>query len=330
MRRLLRVLVVAIGLLTIWTTAPRAAEPDQIFEAALAHYDQGRYAAALPQFERALASSHSPNARLYVARCLRELGRTVEAHEHMSATVEEASVLADAQPRYAATRDQAKTELAALDRRVARLVVTVDESAPPTRVLLNGVDLAADGLGETVAVAPGVVALEAYWTDGRRGNWRFELAGGELRTIGVAAPAAGGGAEPHGTGGVPDPTSPADDADAEGMSALQVLGAVTTGVGVVGLVVFGVSYGMAVDKFDEIDAACGGTHCADPSYAEEIDDGRTLETTAFVALGVGAAAVLGGTLLILFGAPSSDEDATAQVVPYASTDGGGLGLRGVF
>ena len=51
------------------------------YAAAKKLFDAQSYAKALPLFQDAYAQSKSPNARVYVARCLRELGRLPEAYD---------------------------------------------------------------------------------------------------------------------------------------------------------------------------------------------------------------------------------------------------------
>jgi len=60
-------------------------------------YEQGNYSAALEKFRQVDELMKSPNARLYMARCQRELGRLPEAFELMSDAVE-------------ASNDKAKTD----------------------------------------------------------------------------------------------------------------------------------------------------------------------------------------------------------------------------
>ena len=71
-----------------------------------------------------LANNHrSPNARLYVARSLREMGRLDEAHDAMARTVEEATARAMREPRFEATRKAAQAQLDDLKTRVAYLTL---------------------------------------------------------------------------------------------------------------------------------------------------------------------------------------------------------------
>ena len=86
------------------------------FKAAQQLYDKGDFAGALEAF-RAISS---PNARMYVGRCLRELKRLPEAYEELTLTIREATARAQTEPRYADTRDAASAERAAIVPKLGR------------------------------------------------------------------------------------------------------------------------------------------------------------------------------------------------------------------
>jgi hypothetical protein len=76
----------------------------------------------------------------------------------------------------------------------------------------------------------------------------------------------------------------------------------------------------AKSKFNSVEAACGGVRCTDPKYGSVIDSGKTLQTIANMSLGVGAAGLVGGALMIAFGGASK------APVP-ASVEVGPTGIR---
>ena len=83
-----------VGALAVATVVPASTAQAQPvvdaasrFAQAQSLYDAGNFTGALPIFEELTRETSSPNARFYVARCLRELGRTVEAYDAMVATV---------------------------------------------------------------------------------------------------------------------------------------------------------------------------------------------------------------------------------------------------
>jgi hypothetical protein len=167
------------------------------FQAAKKLFEAKSYEKALPLFQDAYTKSKSPNARVFVARCLREMGRNAEAYEEMAATVREATAMAASDQKYVPTRDSAAAELALLEATVARVVLAVPEE-PGLEVLVNGRVVDAQKRGDVLAVAPGTVAVEARATGRAPVRREEQVSAGQLKTIsltfaGAAAPAAGAG-----------------------------------------------------------------------------------------------------------------------------------------
>ncbi len=124
MRRLALVLALSITSLTPTalvaqgkSTSAETKAAGEKFKQAQKKFEKKDYAAALELAQAALETTGSPNARLYVARCLRELGRLDEAHEEMQRTHREALEAAKKDAKYEATRDSAAAELALLDQK---------------------------------------------------------------------------------------------------------------------------------------------------------------------------------------------------------------------
>jgi tetratricopeptide (TPR) repeat protein len=84
--------------------APAPTTAEQRFAEAQLLFDGQKFAEALPLFEALVGETDSPNARLYVARCLRELGRLTQAYDAMRATVALATEKAKTDDRYVETR----------------------------------------------------------------------------------------------------------------------------------------------------------------------------------------------------------------------------------
>src|SRR5690349_20206805 len=123
---------------------PEAKAALEAFKDAQTKYEDKDYTGALEAATKAVELSGSPNARLYIARSLRELGRIAEAHAEMDRTLKEARDLADAKDsKYAATRDAAAAELALLDQKVGKIIVALADAPPNTSVTLNGTPLPA-------------------------------------------------------------------------------------------------------------------------------------------------------------------------------------------
>lgn len=290
------------------------------FAAAQKLFDAKDFAGALPKFQELTASTGSPNARLYVARCLRELGRIAEAYDEMSATVRDATAKADAEAKYAPTRDAAAAELAVMGPKVGHLVIAVADAPAGSSVSLNGTPVAADKLGSPLTVAPGTQVVEVTPPGGAAVKREIAVGGGENKTLALAL-RDGGPAPTPGPKPVEAPAEPSG-------GGLRIAGFVAGGLGVASLAVFGITGAMSSSKFSSVEDACGGVRCSDPKYGDEIDSGKSLETIANITLIAGAALVAIAVPLVVFGGPSEapSGDAAMTMVP----GGGMLRVRGAF
>lgn len=291
-------------------SAPAAASQKEAFAEAQKLFDEKDYAAALPKFEALFAETQSPNARLYVARSLRELGRIPEAYDEMAATVKDATARAAQEAKYEGTRDAAAAELAVLEGRVAHLTIAVADATDGTKVLLNGVEVPTAKLAAPITVVPGPQRIEIVGPDFEPVRREIEVAGGETKTLPIAVRAGGAG-----TKGGPEKPGPAK-ADEQTGGELRIVGIVAACLGGASLVTFGVTAGLSDAKFSTLEEECGGARCTDPKYADVVDEGKTLELIANVTVIAGSVLAAASIPLIIWGGPTDAEPAaTAALAP---------------
>lgn len=315
--------------LTLWLAAPpvaaeeqaspvsaeREAELTATFAAAQEHYKAKRYAEALPLFEQVARELDSPNALLYVARCLREMGRDVEAYRAMHRTVTLAGERAASEPRFADTRAAAEVELAALEERVGRVTVSVPSAPAGTVIEVAGHPTAAAAMN---VVAPGSVQVDVRAPGYAPVRREIEAAAGSAQNIIieiVAAPAPAPPAPPPQPVTAPVPTTTRG-------GGVRIAGFVVLGVGAAGwaaLIACGV---LSDDRFAEIEARCPTPPCTTDADQEIIDEGRDFELAANIGVGVGAAGTVAGLLMVIFGGPS--EEPVAPAISAAPLPGGGF------
>lgn len=293
---------VRAGLLALVLACPAGAAATDPASAAKEHFDSAqslfdakKYEAALVLFRQAHEESKSPNARLMVARTLLALDRITEAYDELAATVAEAAARAESEPRYANARDAAAAELAPLEARVGKLVVTFGGERPGARVTVNGAAVPASKLGAPMAVLPGAVEIVAEGLGPTPVKRTETITAGQTRTVVLGS----GAARPSGT--AQPVTEPPPEATTGG--GVRIAGIAVAGLGVAGMVLFGVSKVMADDKLAQLEAECGGARCTDPKYGEVIDSGKTLDLLTNVGLAVGVAGLAAGTAMIVFGGP---------------------------
>jgi hypothetical protein len=296
---------------------PAANPAKEHFESGQALFDQKKYDAALVLFRQAYEETKSPNAHLMVARSLLALGRLAEAYDELLATMREAGGRADTEPKYAAARDAAAAEIAPLESKVAKLVVTFSGLPPAgARVTVNGVLIPAAKLGAQMAMLPGPVEVTCEGLGPEPMKRTEKLGAGETKTI-VLTPPAPATAPPAPTGAPPAfgaptgfgaPTSAPDGEPPQSGGMTRNIGYGVVGVGVVGVVLFGVGVSVAQSKFDQLKKECGAVRCKDPKYADVVDTGKSMDLLTNIGFVVGIGGLFGGAAMILFGGPH----ATAQ------------------
>jgi len=328
MRRSVWFLILGALLCALSWSGPAAADTAAKFAQAVDLFTANKYDEALPLFREAHAASGSPNARIYIARCLRELGQVPAAYEEMKGTVADATARAESESKYVPTRDSAAAELALLERRVGKLVVAITAPPPDTAVQINGSDLDAARLGVPVAVNPGSVVVLVRAPGKQTIERTIDVPAGETRSLALTLTDEAG--EPA-VDPTPDPTGGGDEVESSG-GGLRIAGFVVAGLGLAGIGVFAATASMAQSDYDELDEACGGTTC--PSSEQgRIDDGRTLTTVANVSLIAGAVLAAGGVAMIIFGGPSEPDEAAQSalsVAPILGPGAGGITLGGRF
>jgi len=305
----------------------RAQTPEEAFTEGLTKFDEGDCEAALPLFQTAFEGTKSPNARLYVARCLAQLGRDVEAYREMSGTLALARDKAETEPKYAKTRDAAAAELAQLEPKVGKIIVAFDTPYEGAVILLDGEEVPEAQQGVPIPVRPGDLQITARAPGKEEHTETVAIDGGQTKAVAIVLEDAA-------------PITDEEEDTGPGLGTLRIVGIAVAGLGVASMATFAATGSMASSKFSSVEDACGGQTCPDDSHNADIDAGKTLQTVANATLGIGIALMAGGAALIIFGGPGEDDgedgdgdaEARIELVPIvAPTPGGGvLGLTGRF
>jgi hypothetical protein len=294
--------------------APLATQAKR-FLAAQAHYDDGAFGPALEEFKALAAETGSPNADLYVARCLQKLGRLPEAYEALRVTLRNATAKAATDPKYLKTRNTAAADLAMLESKIAKLIIAV---AMPPRGLTVTLDGAAVESGAPLVQVEHEAVVRLAAPGKRDVERRVVLKAGETTTLSVVLEAD-----------APGHVEPAAQAS-EGLvkttgGGARIVGYVVLGLGAAGMATFAAAGVAANKRYDAVSQACGGKHCTNPVYTSQIDGGHTLDIVADVGLGVGLAGLASGALLVALGGPKAA--AQPVVTGWAGRNRGGLGAR---
>ncbi len=343
-------------ILTLPLTSPHEAQAQSVSAEAAAQqrYAKGRelffakdYAGAAREFRAANELLASPNTRLYIARCEHELGHNAAAYVEYNRAAGEAADRARTDPRYASTRDHARAEGAALEGKIGRVLLKVQNAPDGTEVVVGGQALPRAGWDVPTPVDPGDVEVTATAPGRNKASKHVTVAAGQTAEVALALenappgaavvapvpPPPAAAATPPDTGAPRDATSPPltepPPEPEHGGSAARTIGFITLGVGAVGTAGFVAFAVMAKSKYDEIKDQCGGRRC-DASYNGQIDDGQRLQLFANISLGVAAAGVVAGLILVSTGGGSTpDPPKTAKVRFFgAPLDGARGGMVG--
>jgi hypothetical protein len=289
---------------------------------------------AISELRASLSVVNSPNARLELARSLRESGALGDAWSEYGRVIDDASALAGAQPRYRQTADAATSERAEIESKNTLVTVTVLHAPPGAVLKVGGRQVASEKWKSPVVASPGAVDVVLVDANGKElARQTVAASAGRPASATVdAQPSPPPGPSPsQDPDDQPDFAKPAEPPPAApssgGRANLRPYAYVAGGIGVAGLAAFTVLGVMSNNDFNDLKSSCPGGRCP-ASKSGEISDGRTFQTLANVGLGVGIAGVaVGATLFVLSvtGKQESPQDATGLVVGP-----GYLGLRGTL
>ena len=291
-------------------------------------FEKNDMTTALEEFRASLEIVASPNARLYVARTLRELGRLVEAYEEFGRTAVEAKEHEREDGRYGKAADAANAERAAIAPKIAFVKLTIKNANDATTVNVAGSPLVRAGWSDPVPVKPGDVEIEVVTPGVLPIRKTVTLHAGNSMPLTVDANAPGGG-ELGGTGGPPAPvaTAPVERPTHHGPSWMLPAAIAGAGVGVLGMIVFTAAGVASNGTYSDLQKQCGTSPCP-ASLAGEVSRGKTEQAAANTGLFFGVLGLVAGaaffTLWVLPHKSASPQSARLLVGP------GSLGLAGTF
>jgi hypothetical protein len=293
-------------------------------------YDDKRYAEALTAYRASHEIVASPNSRLMMGRCLRELGRLNEAYAEFEAALSDAEAAAAKEEKYRDTARASREDLEALKLRVALLTLSVTNAAEGTKLSVAGKDVPLDSLEKPLVLAPGSVEIVATAPDRPELRRKLQLEAGSASTLELDL--SSGETRKKAAPPPPPPAPPPPPSEKLEVKSSQVplrtWAYVAGGVGAAGFVTFGVFGLLNNSKFSDLEGDCPADHCS-PDRADDIDSGRRYQTIANVGLIVGAVGVGTGAVLFLMSGGRSEEQ-TARAGPWVSLGPGQIRAGGSF
>lgn len=292
----------AVGVVPSRATPAQREQAQARFVKGKDHQTAGRYEAAIAELSASLEVVASPNTRLVLARCHRELGHLVVAYNELGRATSEARELARDDPKYEKTADAALAERTELAAKLGLLEVGVANAEPTTTLRVAGEDVPRSAWSEPVATMPGETEVVVETPGKPPIKKSVSAQAGQKVAVSVdAAPAPAAG-----------PTEPSKvDMSTAKPTSLRPLAYVAGGVAVVGLGTFVVAGLMSRSTYSDLEGACPGGTCP-KSRAEDISQGKTEQTIANVGLVVGLVGAAAGVTLFVLSRP---KDRAAAMLP---------------
>ncbi len=258
-------------------------------------YGAKNYDGAVAALTASLEAVSSPNARLVLARCYRDMGRLGAAHRELTRTVNDARALASHDAKYQKTADAAQEERSELESRLGFVQIGIAHDTPTTTVKVGGEAIPREEWSEPIAVSPGAVEVVAE-TPGRPPvSKNVEVGAGGKASVALDA----GGEAPLASEPAPPPPEPKQES-----SSLRPYAYVAGAVGVAGLATFAVAGLMSNATYSDLERDCGNGPCP-PGHEDDISAGKTQQTIANIGLVVGAVGIAAAATLFVLSPSSS-------------------------
>ncbi|HSO32140.1 MAG TPA: hypothetical protein VLT33_06485 [Labilithrix sp.] len=293
-----------------------------LFQEAYRDEQEKRFAPALEKFQRVAAVKESASVRYRIASVLASLGRLRESRDAYRALAASKPSLPAGEQEIA---DSAAERAQALDRRIPRLVVHLQESAPPdARVTIDGAPIPASTTPRPFELDPGDHVVQASAPSAQSSETKVVLPeGGEVTVTVILPPKVAKVVKP------PPPPRPEEPAPSSTVKRDDTVAFVALGAGgvlvVTGIVLLGIREGDVSD----IKKACAPT-CPSGNRSELESKHDTAQLFGPLGVGlavVGLAAVGVGGYLLFRPAPRA---AALRIGPRAVPGGALLGIGTAF
>jgi hypothetical protein len=291
-------------------------------------YNRKKYEAALVELNASLDIVASPNTRLYIGRCLREMGRTVAAYVELGRAAVEAKELLRDDNRYEKAAQAANEERAALAPKLGFVEVTVTHASAATTMQISGEEVRRGGWTEPFPVLPGTSEIVVETAGHAPIKQEVQVVAGEHKAVTIDAGA-------DGTADAVATNATATGAPSRSESKFPKLppaAYATGGLAVVGLATFVIAGLKANSTYSKLESDCGSGPCP-PGHDSDISAGKTQQTVANIGLVVflvsGAATV---TLFVLSKdkTPASASSSLPRVSARVTAGPSFVGLQGGF
>jgi hypothetical protein len=308
-------------------TSGREAERTAAYQEGLKRAEAGEWSEAVERFRRVVAIRSAPRARFTLGEAEEKSGMLASAKASYLLALAEARAAGDQEAAGAAG-----AALAAIERRVPKLLVRLMPDAPDARMVVDSREVAA-GL-RSVELDPGEHRVQVRAAGHREFEQRIMASEGRTAELIVrlepdALEAPAGSTQRATSAATSTPDAPEESDGGAGWGppvgawVLGAAGLAATGVGIA-LYVTGQS------DYDEAAAFCTSAQCTDAGHTDDGNAARARIIIGDVILGAGAAAFAGALLWWAVTAgddgPTDDEPAVARARLDVGLCPGGLGV----
>lgn len=309
--------------------AANAQNAEALYKQGLKDMLDKQYATGCPAIEESYRLDPLPGALFTLSACYERWGKVHTAVVHYERFVSKAGALPPAQQKKQAKRiGKAQEKLRILRPQVPRLVLAFD-TPPPADVVVtvDGQSVALSLLGEPQAVDPGEHNVAVRTADGQVQEQVVPVGIGVTRRVALHLP-----------GEEPEPTAAPDQVDegpAGGWSGMHTGAVVAGGIGVVGLLIGGITGGMVFARKGDVEDGCPQPdQCSDQDAVDKAEDTQSIAMASNVGFAVGAVGVAAGVVLWLLAPPldgPEQDTARLRIVVGGTPDdpaGAMAGVRG--
>lgn len=296
----------AAGVDPAQATAVQREQAQALFAKGKKAYDENRLPEALESFKGSIEIVQSPNARLYVARTLREMGRLVEAYAEFGRTMAEAKEHEHEDGRYGKAAQAAEAERNELAKKLGFVRLGIRGANDDAKLTVGGAEVVRAGWVEPIPVMPGNVdiVLNQGTTPVTK---QAKVSAGQ--TVDVTLEATPTGDQP------PPPPPPVVTPEGGGSTIpWRPMWIAGYGVGALGLGMFAIAGSLSNGTYSDVKAACGTSPCP-ASQASLVSRGQREQTIANVGLVLGLIGVAAGTTFLVL-------DLTSRKSAPAAAPGG--------
>ena len=279
---------------------------------------------ALAKFRESYGIVASPNSRHMIMRVHFEAGQHIEAYFEALATIEEAETASKKAAKYKKTAAAARAELEAVKAKLALVTVNVVDAPVGATLTVAGQEIPSSEWGKQMVFKPGDLEVVLQTDEGPETK-QVSLEEGSVTTVDIAPP------EPK-VDVKPIEDTPVEEEASDGGPDKLMLAVIAGGVGVVGMVSFGVFGALTSSKHAVLEDNCNATTMTcDVSQEKVADKGATYQVVANVSAIVGGVGLAAGTgLLLWYLMDPPEEGADTAYRPRISVGPGAVSVSGSF